>query len=90
MLIVVIMKGNTPLHRATVRGNDQIAVLLMEEGSDVNTRNAQGRTCMHIATYLNAHRILERAIVHEGIVNAEDELGNTPLILLCSQATRGW
>lgn len=64
--------GNTPLQIAIARGNDRIAELLIQKGSNVNATNKQG---------IILERILERAVLEGGQIRAVDELGSTPLHL---------
>ena len=72
--------GNTPLHIAISRAKDEIASLLIENGSDVNAANVQGRMCLHMAN-VGTFGTVKKLFLHGAQVNAVDELGCTPLHL---------
>lgn len=45
--------GNTALHYAVLNGNDVMIEVLLESGADVNIRNNDGKTPLHLYTMLN-------------------------------------
>jgi ankyrin repeat protein len=57
--------------------------MLLEHNADVHIRNHDGRTSMHAATCPDFHRdqvdIMQVLLEHGAIVDAEDNLGRTPL-----------
>lgn len=91
MFIAKISWGIHPFSSITrARGSYDTAKLqLIENGSDVDTTDIKGRTCLHMASYLGSEEMLQKVILHGGEVNAVDELGSTPLHL-ASLRKRAW
>ena len=42
-------RGETPLHRATIRGDKEKVVELLQQGADVNCKDFAGWTALHEA-----------------------------------------
>ena len=40
---------NTPLLNAVTRGHEKVVALLLDNGADINCRNKQGETALHLA-----------------------------------------
>lgn len=75
-------RGETPLLVAVREGYDDIANALIAAGANVNIRNAEGQTLLHLAAldedYGNARTA--RLLLKLGAdINARDEAGCTPL-----------
>jgi ankyrin repeat protein len=71
----------TPLQVASARGNETLVDFFMAHGADVNRRCLLGRTVLHDGELDPgiAIRLLRRG----ALVNARDDLGQTPLMLAC-------
>jgi len=81
-------EGWTPLLRACVDGNVQIAKILAERGANLNSRASEGRTPLHLLLQdhegdtrrsINVSDILQVFLERGANVNAEDRYGFTPL-----------
>lgn len=57
--------GGTPLHAAAAKGNDEVAILLIEGGADVNAKKADGATALHSAAFF-CHEKIVRALLANG------------------------
>jgi len=66
----------TPLHDAALNGHKEVAELLIEKGADVNAKNNDGETPLHLTTN---KEIAELLIAKGADVNAKDRVGKTPL-----------
>ena len=74
--------GSTPLHCAVWKGHQQVVVLLIEAGADVNAHNDNdhwGTTPLHAAAHANQAAIAQLLIDHGADVNAKDREGRTPM-----------
>lgn len=68
--------GETPLHRAALRGVAGVVALLLAQGADVNALDQQHNTPLHLA----ANEAIARALVEKGArVEAKNTAGETPL-----------
>jgi len=75
------IEGATPLHMAALHGSEDDALLYIERGADVNTRNALGWTVLHSAIRGSLDLTVVKLLVERGAdVNAKDDAGDTPLI----------
>lgn len=76
-------KGNTALHLAqtsnsTLRVNEIVSMLL-KSGSDVNLKNKEGKTVLHLACDKCSVKIVKMLINSKSEINTIDNKGNTPL-----------
>ncbi len=60
----------TPLHRASIKGHEEIVILLINKGADVNATTKIGITPLHVAA-LYGHKATVKAVLEDGAeVNA--------------------
>ena len=71
--------GETPLHWAAIKGNKEVAELLLKYKADVNAKNTAGETPLHIAARHGHLEIAELLLANNADVNAENHNGFTPL-----------
>jgi hypothetical protein len=78
--------GRTPLHRLFWEADDYsdedffgVAQLLMERGADVNARDKNYETPLHLACYAPDPKLVQMLLDCGANVNAEDNRGRTPL-----------
>ncbi len=57
--------GGTSLHAVAARGNDEVAMLLIDAGADVNAKKADGGTALHSAAFF-CHEKMVRALLANG------------------------
>ncbi|CAB0043910.1 unnamed protein product [Trichogramma brassicae] len=85
--------GNIPLHLALNRGHRNLVGLLLRRGSDPNLANAEGSTPLHVINckrnsddnlpelFFDTNDEIDQRV----LVDARDNLGNTPLHLALSR-----
>jgi hypothetical protein len=72
-------EGETALHWACIKGQGQVAALLLEAGAEVNAKSRKGWTPLHWAAY-NGNRDLVSLLIQRGAqVNAVNKELWTPL-----------
>ena len=73
--------GNTPLHIAIHKKDEEILNLLLKKGANVNLTNCQGETPLHSLLAWPAHfPLIANLLLERGAdVNIQNSLGNTPL-----------
>ena len=97
LLMTADEAGNTPLMRALLVPNIPQKVIreLIAFGSDVNARNAEGKSPLHIIadqTY-NTNSIVQLLFKAKADINAQSKDGTTPLMVVCGMkdpAKRSW
>ncbi|XP_034939909.1 putative ankyrin repeat protein RF_0580 [Chelonus insularis] len=79
--------GNTALHEATFRRNINTLKYLLEKNADVNAKNFDGRTPLHLISLkywdVNCIECIKTLIDHKADVNAVDKDLISPLHLAC-------
>lgn len=65
--------GGTSLHAVAARGNDEVAMLLIDAGADVNAKKADGGTPLHSAAFF-CHEKIVRGLLANG---ADKTIRNT-------------
>ena len=79
--------GFIPLHRACANHNDEIASLLIQSGSSLNSKGADDWTPIHLASISGAFNCLD-SLAKAGIeMDAKDTNGCTALISNKSEST---
>ena len=72
-------EGNTPLHRAAIKGNTEIAKALIARGANVNATDLSEWTPLHWAVVKNHIEIIDSLITAGADINASCRVGFTPL-----------
>ena len=73
-------KDTTLLHTAAAYGHKEIVELLIEEGSNLNTKDDDGVTPLHDAVgSLSQKEIIQLLITNGADINAKTKRGSTPL-----------
>lgn len=70
----------TPLHRAVMRGHEDVVILLLKHKADVNAKDIKGRTPLHCAIE-STTSVVQLLLEHGAEVNTADNGGCTPLHL---------
>ena len=78
---------NEQLLQATQRGDKEAVLKLLQEGADINVRDAQGRTSVMIATYQHNTDMVRTLLQEGGDVNIRDNNKENPLLHAGAQ---GW
>lgn len=69
----------TPLHLCCQWGLEQVVQTLIEHGADVNVRDAEGKTPVHVAIQNQHSQIISLLLCHPNIdLNKRDKKGLTP------------
>ncbi|KAK4645115.1 hypothetical protein QC761_0059700 [Podospora bellae-mahoneyi] len=77
-------RGLLPLHTAICRGLDQVVVLLLQGGADVDAKQWKGQTALLLAVE-RGHLALATALMdkYEARLELKDETKQRPLLLAC-------
>lgn len=79
--------GNTPLMNAFLRGNVELAELLIKKGANIKIQDKEGNSLINIAVSLNNDKLLQLLLEHKDanqMIDAPDNNGSTPLIYAVS------
>ncbi|XP_019873671.1 ankyrin repeat domain-containing protein 49 [Aethina tumida] len=80
----------TPLHRACSTNQKEVALLLIENGADVDAKTDMGWTPLHSCCHWNSLDCANILLQHGADVNAQSEGGQTPLhVAACHGASYG-
>ncbi|XP_065202504.1 tyrosine-protein kinase Shark-like [Planococcus citri] len=72
------------LHRATRQGDIKVVTAVLKAvNCNLEARNQEGQTAVHLACKVNRNDILEMLIASKANVNCRDSEGNTPLHYAC-------
>ena len=73
---------NTPLHIACMNGNSSLDIVryLIEQNANVNARNINGETPLHISASNGFTKLTQELLKRKVNVDVEDTSGRTPLI----------
>jgi len=74
----------TSLHAAAKESDDKRAALLLAEGEDVNAKDRDGCTPLHIAAQVGAKRVVE-LLLRGASIEAKDDQGHTPVQLAAAE-----
>ena len=78
---------NSPLYRACAYNHPDIVTYLISKGANINRKNSNGLTCLHIASYNNYSDIVKILLDKGANINAVDNNQNTPLIYAVKNAS---
>jgi len=71
----------TPLHMASLRGHEQVALVLLESGADVTAQNDDDQTPLHVASREGHLQVVLTLLKHGASTTARDKARITPLHL---------
>ncbi|MEO7298692.1 MAG: ankyrin repeat domain-containing protein [Verrucomicrobiota bacterium] len=74
-----VIPGSTPLQMATIRGQVEIAKVLLEHKANPNSATDSGGTPLHYAANKGNREIAELLLAHGAAVDSKDKEGSTPL-----------
>jgi ankyrin repeat protein len=77
--------GETPLHGATIKGNEEIARILIDAGANVNVQTNYGKTPLHVAAIYGNVEIARMLIDAGARKDIQDNEGRLPYELTDSQ-----
>ena len=81
---VVDGDGNSALHKAASSGSKRIIKLCLRNGHDINARNNDGETALHLiasASYLGQEVLADYLITKGAKVDLQNNNGETPLLV---------
>ncbi len=74
--------GSTPLTKAAIFGETEIARLLIEHGADVSLAGEDGNTALHIASFLANEELVELLLAAGAMIGARNGKGETVVDLV--------
>lgn len=75
-------ESNTSLHIACTHGYEEVAILLMDAKADVQKRNNDEKTPLHLASYFGQNDVVDNIIaIKPSTINDFDQKGNSALHL---------
>jgi|LakMenEpi03Aug12_release.lakeMendotaPanAssembly.Ray.scaffolds.fasta_scaffold356995_2 ankyrin repeat protein len=88
-LNVVDSYGDGPLHFAVLSGNQEIVQLILDRRLDVNSKNFDGKTALHLAAEKESISLLRLLMEYSADIHSEDNFGNQPLWVSVFNASAG-
>jgi len=73
-------EDKTVLLEACRRGYEEIGLILIEAGSDVNAKDNYGVTCLMFSGITGSSELIQKLIDQDADINAKDNYGRTALI----------
>jgi ankyrin repeat protein len=73
------LSGDTTLHIAARKSNEELVRLLLAKGINIDTQNVAGETPLHVAVVAGGMSMVEFLASQGACVNTADVKGNTPL-----------
>lgn len=80
--------GQTPLHIATIQGQDGIVEYLINRGASTKAKDISGSTPLHEAVRYGRIEIAKKLLKSGADPNAQDSLGKSPLLIISNQDSR--
>ena len=77
--VLLIGCGGQSIHQDVIEGNVALVRRELSKGADVNQKNDEGRTPLHLAAGIANKKIAELLIKKGANVNSIDNMGFTPL-----------
>ncbi len=73
--------GRTPLHKAIAEEHEDVAVMLIEHGADIQARDNRQRTPLHLAAQAGSLALVSMLIEHGADVDSRNDSDHTPMDL---------
>ncbi len=67
------------IHEAAESGNTRQVKQFIDKGAEVNSRNEDGDTTLHLAALYDSKKMIELLIANGAVVDAKNNIGETPL-----------
>lgn len=80
--------GQTPLHIATIQGQNGVVEYLINRGASTKAKDISGSTPLHEAVRYGRTEIANLLLKAGANPNAQDSLGKTPLLIISKQESR--
>ena len=77
--VLLIGCGGQSIHQDVIEGNVALVRRELSKGVDVNQKNDEGRTPLHLAAGISNKKIAELLIENGANINSKDKRGLTPL-----------
>jgi ankyrin repeat protein len=71
--------GNSPLHTAILKGNNDYARILINQRVNLNSMNLIGLSPLHVAAFLNNEEVLNQMLLKGAEIDIKGNTGYTPL-----------
>lgn len=74
-----IYRNRPVLHTAAIKHSASLILTMIDTGTSIDCRDAEGRTALHYANLFRSYRVLHQVLALGANPNAQDYAGNTPL-----------